>query len=157
MPRNAEVREGWRYMKDDRRPSYVDQLHVYPPWSPDREGESVRIGQLNAAAYRGAKICIVATGVGGGGVNTIVEQRLVGERASDLPASFGHQCIPIRPPKGLEGSDSSIETISSRENFAMPTEEQIAALELKILGHSTHPTRAEIERRKCELDSDPVS
>jgi hypothetical protein len=92
LPMNAEPRELWRYMQDQEKPFYVDQLHLEHPWdpnAPEPEVEDQRVARENYPAYENAALGFVGTGVGGAGVNSIVEQRILGERARELPARFG--------------------------------------------------------------------
>jgi hypothetical protein len=93
MPSNAEARELWRKLKDVGQPFYVDQLHLTERWNPkapDQAAEDRRVARENLLAYDNAACGYVGTGVGGAGVNSIVEQRILRDRAQELPATFGY-------------------------------------------------------------------
>lgn len=93
LPTNAEARELWRYLQDQEQPFYVDQLHLTRPWDPraaNRQEEDQRVARENYLAYSNADRVFVGTGIGGAGVNTIVEQRVAAGRTHEVPANFGY-------------------------------------------------------------------
>ena len=93
LPTNAEARELWRYLQDQEQPFYVDQLHLTRPWDPraaNRQEEDQRVARENYLAYSNADWVFVGTGIGGAGVNTIVEQRVAAGRTHEVPANFGY-------------------------------------------------------------------
>lgn len=111
MPVNAEAREAFRYIREGGQPFYIDQLHLTKPWdpnAPDQAAEDRRVARENVLAYQGARRGIVGTGVGGGGVNSIVEQRILGDRKEEIPGRFGSSGMLLReddystpgPPSG---------------------------------------------------------
>ncbi|KIX08978.1 uncharacterized protein Z518_00056 [Rhinocladiella mackenziei CBS 650.93] len=92
MPTNAEVKELWRALVTAGQPFYIDQLHLSEPWNPrapDQKAEDARVSRENHLAYANAARGFIATGIGGAGCNTIIEQRVLGERAVEIPARFG--------------------------------------------------------------------
>jgi hypothetical protein len=92
MPNNAEAREAFRLMRHTGQPFYIGQLHLTRPWDPNAENrkeEDRRVARENMLAYEGAARGYVGTGVGGAGVNSIVEQRILKERMEPIPGSFG--------------------------------------------------------------------
>lgn len=92
MPVNAEAHEAFRLMQENGAPFYIDQLHLTQPWdpnAPDQQAEDRRVAAENRRAYESATVGILGTGVGGGGVNSIVEQRILRDRIQELPGRFG--------------------------------------------------------------------
>ena len=62
------------------------------PWDPngpDQPAEDQRVARENRLAHDGAAEGYVGTGVGGAGVNSIVEQRILRERGLPVTANFG--------------------------------------------------------------------
>jgi hypothetical protein len=95
MPASAEADEAFRWLQESGKPFYIDQLHLSKPWDPnavDKEAQSRRVAEENAVAYLNAAQGVAATGVGGTGHNTIVEQRIleIGNRLVTLPSQMGN-------------------------------------------------------------------
>ncbi|KAI1637567.1 hypothetical protein F4809DRAFT_604217 [Biscogniauxia mediterranea] len=98
MPVNAEAHETFRYLRELGQPYYIDQLHLVPPWNPKAPNqieEDRRVARENYIAYKSAAHGLVGTGVGGAGKNSIVEQRILGGRAIQIPGYFGASNVRI--------------------------------------------------------------
>ena len=107
LPTNAEATELWRYLQHEGKPFYVDQLHLTRPWNPnapDQRAEDRRVARENHLAYANAAQGFVGTGIGGAGVNTIVEQRILGDRAQEFPGRFGSSPYLAGPYEPFTGT-----------------------------------------------------
>ena len=94
MPGATIAHECWRWLVWNRAPFYVDQICISPSYriyeDPERAlVEDQRISQLNASAYIGAKYGILGLPPGGRSEWTMVELRILGNRALCLPEDFG--------------------------------------------------------------------
>ncbi|EXJ86826.1 hypothetical protein A1O3_03780 [Capronia epimyces CBS 606.96] len=168
LPNNAEVRELWRQLQTDGRPFYVDQLHLTQPWdpnAPDQRAEDARVARENRLAYENAARGYVETGVGGAGYNSIVEQRILRERAVELPARFGENRNTAthdeteteteteyrdrdRPELTVREDLAGVEVPTNwPEMYRMPSKAEIDAAEYEMTGRITQPTDEEANRR----------
>jgi hypothetical protein len=109
MPASAEADEAFRWLQEQGKPFYIDQLHLTRPWNPnliDRVAEDRRVVEENAVAYRNAAKGVAATGVGGTGPYTIAEQRIleVGNRLVVLPSQIGGHPWTVTHDETIEAS-----------------------------------------------------
>ncbi|KAI1090691.1 hypothetical protein F5B19DRAFT_461899 [Rostrohypoxylon terebratum] len=166
MPSNAEAHEAFRYLQFLGDPFYIDQLHLTRKWDPnaeDREAEDRRVAIENNLAYQRAAHGLVGTGVGGAGPFSIVEQRILGDRAIQIPGRFGgndddttsQQLNETYPRQGLP-PEADVQEVPPNfpERYWMPSLETIDKEEYKMTGRVTGPTPDEIKRRSSlELES----